>query len=145
MKETQRTSISTILERIIETSLISDRGPDRDLPVPNRQDARRDAVRVPDGAAAGPADVVAEAGERPDEAEAAEAAEQAVGSAKAKSRGIPAVCTGVLRNSSSDRPSDRVRNCLESTLAAGRLRRRSEYRQAVGRSGSGQMQDTARS
>ena len=138
MKETQRTSISTILERIIETSLISD----RDLPVPNRQDARRDAVRVPDGAAAGPADVVAEAGERPDEAEAAE---QAVGSAKAKSRGIPAVCTGVLRNSSSDRPSDRVRNCLESTLAAVRLRRRSEYRQAVGRSGSGQMQDTARS
>lgn len=131
-----------MLERIIETSLISDRGPDRDLPVPNRQDARRDAVRVPDGAAAGPADVVAEAGERPDEAEAAE---QAVGSAKAKSRGIPAVCTGVLRNSSSDRPSDRVRNCLESTLAAGRLRRRSEYRQAVGRSGSGQMQDTARS
>lgn len=122
-----------MLERIIETSLISDRGPDRDLPVPNRQDARRDAVRVPDGAAAGPADVVAEAGE------------QAVGSAKAKSRGIPAVCTGVLRNSSSDRPSDRVRNCLESTLAAGRLRRRSEYRQAVGRSGSGQMQDTARS
>lgn len=131
--------------------LISDRGPDRDLPVPNRQDARRDAVWVPDGAAAGPADVAAEAGERPDEAEAAERpdeaeeAEQAVGSAKAKSRGIPAVCTGVLRNSSSDRPSDRVRNCLESTLAAGRLRRRSGYRQAVGRSGSGQMQDTARS
>ena len=109
--------------------LISDLGPDRDLPVPNRQDARRDAVWVPDGAAAGPADVVAEAGERPDEAEAAE---QAVGSAKAKSRGIPAVCTG-------------VRNCLESTLAAGRLRRRSGYRQAVGRNASGPMQDTARS
>ena len=133
MKETQRTSISTILERIIETSLISDRGPDRDLPVPNRQDARRDAVWVPDGAAAGPADVVAEA------------AEQAVGSAKAKSRGIPAVCTGVLRNSSSDRPSGRDRNCLESTLAAGRLRRRSGYRQAVDRNASGPMQDTARS
>lgn len=142
MKETQRTSVSTILERIIEVQLILDLGPDRDLPVLNRRDERRGAVRVPDGAAAGPADVVAEAGERPDEAEAAE---QAVGSAKAKSRGIPAVCTGVLRNSSSDRPSDRVRNCLESTLAAGRLRRRSGYRQAVGRSGSGQMQDTARS
>ena len=98
--------------------LISDLGPDRDLPVPNRRDERRGAVRVPDGAAAGPADVEAEAGERPDEAEAAE---PAAGSAKAKSRGIPAVCTGVLRNSSSDRPSDRVRNCLESTLAAGRL------------------------
>ena len=124
--------------------LISDLGPDRDLPVPNRRDERRGAVRVPDGAAAGLADVAAEAGERPDEAEA-EAAEPAAGSAKAKSRGIPAVCTGVLRNSSSDRPSDRVRNCLESTLAAGRLRRRSGYRQAVGRSGSGQMQDTARS
>ena len=110
--------------------LISDLVPDRDLPVPNRRDERRGAVRVPDGAAAGQADV---------------AAEPAAGSAKAKSRGIPAVCTGVLRNSSSDRPSDRVRNCLESTLAAGRLRRRSEYRQAVGRSGSGQMQDTARS
>ena len=122
--------------------LISDRGPDRDLPVPNRQDVRRGAVRVPDGAAAGQADVAAEAGERPDEAEAAE---PAAGSAKAKSLGIPAVCTGVLRNSSSDRPSDRVRNCLESTLAAGRLRRRSGYRQAVGRSGSGPMQDTARS
>lgn len=133
MKETQRTSISTILERIIETSLISDRGPDRDLPVPNRQDERRGAVWVPDGAAAGPADVVAEA------------AEQAVGSAKAKSRGIPAACTGVLRNSSSDRPSGRDRNCLESTLAAGRLRRRSGYRQAVDRNASGPMQDTARS
>ena len=119
--------------------LISDRGPDRDLPVPNRQDVRRGAVRVPDGAAAGQADVAAEAGERPDEAEAAE---PAAGSAKAKSLGIPAVCTGVLRNSSSDRPSDRVRNCLESTLAAGRLRRRSGYRQAVGRR---PMQDTARS
>lgn len=119
--------------------LISDLGPDRDLPVPNRRDERRGAVRVPDGAAAGLADVAAEAGERPDEAEAA------AGSAKAKSRGIPAVCTGVLRNSSSDRPNGRDRNCLESTLAAGRLRRRSGYRQAVDRNASGPMQDTARS
>ena len=142
MKETQRTSISTILERIIEVQLISDLGPDRGLPVPNRRDVRRGAVRVPDGAAAGQADVAAEAGERPDEAEAAE---PAAGSAKAKSLGIPAVCTGALRNSSSDRPSDRVRNCLESTLAAGRLRRRSGYRQAVDRNASGPMQDTARS
>lgn len=123
--------------------LISDLGPDRDLPVPNRRDERRGAVRVPDGAAAGQADVAAEAGERPDEAEAA--AEPAAGSAKAKSRGIPAVCTGVLRNSSSDRPSGRDRNCLESTLAARRLRRRSGYRQAVDRNASGPMQDTARS
>ena len=113
--------------------LISDLGPDRDLPVPNRRDERRGAVRVPDGAAAGLADV------------AAEAAEPAAGSAKAKSRGIPAVCTGVLRNSSSDRPNGRDRNCLESTLAAGRLRRRSGYRQAVDRNASGPMQDTARS
>lgn len=115
--------------------LISDLGPDRDLPVPNRRDERRGAVRVPDGAAAGLADVAAEA----------EAAELAAGSAKAKSRGIPAVCTGVLRNSSSDRPNGRDRNCLESTLAAGRLRRRSGYRQAVDRNASGPMQDTARS
>lgn len=125
--------------------LISDQGPDRDLPVPNRRDERRGAVRVPDGAAAGQADVAAEAGVRPDEAEAAEAAEAAAGSAKAKSRGIPAVCTGVLRNSSSDRPNGRDRNCLESTLAAGRLRRRSGCRQAVDRNASGPMQDTARS
>ena len=41
--------------------LISDLGPDRDLPVPNRRDERRGAVRVPDGAAAGQADVAAEA------------------------------------------------------------------------------------
>ena len=124
--------------------LISDLGPDRDLPVPNRRDERRGAVRVPDGAAAGLADVAAEAGEgeRPDEAEAAE---PAAGSAKAKSLGIPAVCTGVLRNSSSDRPNGRDRNCLESTLAAGRLRRRSGYWQAVDRNASGPMQDTARS
>lgn len=54
--------------------LISDLGPDRGLPVPNRRDVRRGAVRVPDGAAAGQADVAAEAGERPDEAEAAEPA-----------------------------------------------------------------------
>lgn len=141
MKETQRTSVSTILERIIETPLISDRGPDRDLPVPNRRDERRGAVRVPDGAAAGQADVAAGAGVRPDEAEA----EPAAGSAKAKSRGIPAVCTGVHRNSSSDRPNGRDRNCLESTLAARRLRRRSGYRQAVDRNASGPMQDTARS
>lgn len=90
--------------------LISDRDPDRDLPVPNRRDERRGAVRVPDGAAAGQADVAAEAGERPDEVEAAE---PAAGSAKANSRGIPAVCTGVLRNSSSDRPNGRDRNCLD--------------------------------
>lgn len=122
--------------------LISDLGPDRDLPVPNRRDERRGAVRVPDGAAAGQADVAAEAGVRLDEAEAAE---PAAGSAKAKSRGIPAVCTGALRNSSSDRPNGRDRNCLESTLAAGRLRRRSGYRQAVDRNASGPMQDTARS
>ena len=119
--------------------LISDLGPDRDLPVPNRRDERRGAVRVPDGAAAGQADVAAEAGVRLDEAEAA------VGSAKAKSRGIPAVCTGVHRNSSSDRPNGRDRNCLESTLAARRLRRRSGCRQAVDRNASGPMQDTARS
>lgn len=124
--------------------LISDLGPDRGLPVPNRRDVRRGAVRVPDGAAAGQADVAAEAGERPDEAEA-EAAEPAAGSAKAKSLGIPAVCTGALRNSSSDRPNGRDCNCLESTLAAGRLRRRSGYRQAVDRNASGPMQDTARS
>ena len=124
--------------------LISDLGPDRDLPVPNRRDERRGAVRVPDGAAAGQADVAAEAGVRLDEAEAA-AAEPAVGSAKAKSRGIPAVCTGVHRNSSSDRPNGRDRNCLESTLAARRLRRRSGCRQGVDRNASGPMQDTARS
>ena len=52
VKETQRTSVLTIFERIIEMQLISDLGPDRDLPVPNRRDARRGAVRVPDGAAA---------------------------------------------------------------------------------------------
>ena len=116
-----------------ETPFIWDLGPDRGLPVPNRRDVRRGAVQVPDGAAAVRAGVAVEAEER------------AVGSATANSRGIPRACTGVLRNSSSDRPSGRDRNCLESTLAAGRLRRRSGYRQAVDRNASGQMQDTAHS
>ena len=44
--------------------LISDLGPDRDLPVPTRRAERRGAVRAPDGAAAGLADVAAEAGLR---------------------------------------------------------------------------------
>lgn len=123
-----------------ETPFIWDLGPDRGLPVPNRRDVRRGAVRVPDDAAAVRAGVAEEAEERPDEA-----AEPAVGSATANSRGIPTACTGVLRNSSSDRPSGRDRNCLESTLAAGRLRRRSGYRQAVDRNASGQMQDTVHS
>ena len=96
--------------------------------------------RVLDDAAAVRAGVAVEAEERPDEA-----AEPAVGSATANSRGIPTACTGVLRNSSSDRPSGHDRNCLESTLAAGRLRRRSGYRQAVDWNASGQMQDTAHS
>ena len=43
--------------------LISDLGPDRDLPVPNRRDERRGAVRVPDGAAAVRAGVAVEAEE----------------------------------------------------------------------------------
>ena len=85
-----------------ETPFIWDLGPDRGLPVPNRRDVRRGAVRVPDGAAAVRAGVAVEAEEWPDEA-----AEPAVGSATANSRGIPTACTGVLCNSSSDRPSGR--------------------------------------
>ena len=59
----------------------------------------------------------------------AEAAEPAAGSAKAKSRGIPAVCTGVLRNSSSGRPNDHDRSVHGCSRASWRLRHRSEYRQ----------------
>ena len=45
-----------------ETPFIWDLGPDRGLPVPNRRDVRRGAVRVPDDAAAVRAGVAVEAG-----------------------------------------------------------------------------------
>ena len=77
-----------MLIKTCETPFIWDPGPDRGLPVPNRRDVRRGAVQVPDGAAAVRAGVAVEAEERPDEA-----AEPAVGSATANSRGIPRACT----------------------------------------------------